>query len=65
MKASLDDLVSRYPDSRHKNLAASYACRYRDIAYLKTSIARIGIGDFNDTGWLRGTSMRECRQLLL
>ena len=64
MKASLDDLVARYPDSRHKILAASYACRYRDIDYFKSSMARIGVRDVNDAAWLRGTSARECAQLI-
>jgi hypothetical protein len=63
MKSSLEDLVSRYPDTSHKNLAASYACGYQDIAYLKTALQRIRAEELAPTVWLLGTDPESCMRL--
>jgi hypothetical protein len=64
MKASLEDLVARYPDASHMNVAASYACGYRDVAYLNVTLKRIRPVDMNPSAWLRGTDPEACMQWL-
>ena len=41
MKASLEDLVRRYPDSYNWSLAASGACLFRDAVFFQYSMSAI------------------------
>ncbi len=63
LRASLDDLVSRYPDPVHKNLAASYACGFQDVAYLKVALQRIRPEELAPASWLQGTDPESCMRL--
>ena len=63
LKSSLEELVSRYPDATHKNLAASYACSYQDVAYLKSAVQRIRAEQFTPSVWLRGTDPETCMRM--
>ncbi|HEY8356422.1 MAG TPA: DUF4034 domain-containing protein [Ramlibacter sp.] len=61
MKRGLEALASRYPEPRHLNLAASFACVYRDAAYLKSSLARITPERRRPGAWLHGTDLNACQ----
>src|SRR5882672_40487 len=63
MKSSLEELVGRYPDTAYKNLAASYACRYRDVTYLKTALQRIRAEQLDPSAWLQGTDPETCLRM--
>lgn len=63
MKSSLEDLVSRYPDTSLKNLAASYGCGYQDVAFLKNALQRIRPDELTPTMWLQGTDPESCMNL--
>lgn len=63
LKSSLEELVSRYPDATHKNLAASYACGYQDVAYLKSALQRIRKEQLNPSVWLQGTDPETCTRM--
>jgi hypothetical protein len=61
MKASLDDLIQRYPAAENKNLAASFACGFRDADYLKRAMERIPDAELARSYWLSGTDPESCR----
>lgn len=60
MKRGLDDLIARYPDPVHKNLAASFACAYDDRAYLEASLRRIAPHESRPAVWIEGTDPVTC-----
>jgi Domain of unknown function (DUF4034) len=60
MKSSLEELVGRYPDTTFKNIAASYACRYLDVTYLKVKLQQIGADQIEPSVWVRGTDPENC-----
>lgn len=60
MKRSLDDLIARYPDPVHKNMAASVACAYGDPVYYKSAFQRIPANELNPAAWIRGTDPGSC-----
>jgi len=60
MKRSLDDLITRYPDPTHKNVAASFACAYNDSTYFKASFQRIQAKELRPAAWIRGTDPNSC-----
>jgi len=60
MKRGLEALVTLYPDPRHMNLAASFACFYKDAAFLKTSLGRIPVDLRRPAAWLHGTDLQSC-----
>lgn len=62
MKTSFDELVAKYPDNFYKNLAASFACDYRDAEYFKTAMKRISQNEINPAVWLRETDPATCMQ---
>jgi len=62
MKASLDDLVTRYPDPMHKNMAVNFACMYGDMDYLKLSMSRVQFSDLRPEYWLPGVDP-SCRSI--
>lgn len=64
MKPSLEDLVARYPTRSHKNLAASFACRFGDKVYLKMALGRLKERDLDTRGWLPGMDQDRCEQWL-
>ncbi len=64
MRNSLDELVRRYPDSYHTNLAASWACGHNDEQYFQSSMGRIGEDELKPSAWLRGTSPDSCAEWL-
>jgi len=64
MRSSLEDLVSRYPDVAHRNLAASYACAYQDAAYFKAALQRLRADEINPAAWLRGIDPETCKRLI-
>lgn len=60
MKLSLDDLIARYPDPVHRNVAASLACAFGDPAYYKSSFQRIQPNELKPAAWIRGTDPGSC-----
>ena len=64
MKASLEDLVRRYPDSYNWSLAASSACLFGDRAFFQFSMERLPPNRVQPTAWFRGTSPDNCIQRL-
>ncbi|MBC5765161.1 DUF4034 domain-containing protein [Ramlibacter albus] len=56
----IDALNDLYPDQRHRNLAASLACFYRDPALFKKHAAYLAGTDYRTSGWLRGTDLPSC-----
>lgn len=65
MKASFDELIQRYPTAENKNLAASFACGFRDTAYLKRAMDRIPEAEMARSHWLHGTDPESCRAWFL
>jgi hypothetical protein len=61
MKASLEDLIQRYPAAENKNLAASFACGFQDAEYVKRAMKRIPKAEIARAHWLRGTDPEACR----
>lgn len=61
MKGSLDDLVKRYPAAENKNLAASFACGFRDAVYLTRALERIPNAELARSYWLSGTDPESCQ----
>lgn len=60
MKRGLKALATLYPDPRHLNMAASFACYYRDAAYFKASMARVPVERVRRGAWLDGTDPQSC-----
>lgn len=60
MKRGLEALVTLYPDPRHMNMAASFACFHQDAAYFKTAMARLPRERNRPSAWLRGTDSQSC-----
>jgi hypothetical protein len=60
MKKSFEDLVSRYPSRRFKNLYASYACLARDKTAFTAAAQNIPPYDLTPHQWLAGHSYEAC-----
>lgn len=60
MKRGLEALVALYPDPRHLNMAASFACIYQDAGYFKASMARVPTERVRLGAWVRGTDPQSC-----
>lgn len=60
MKNGLESLVTLYPDPKHLNLAASFACLYQDEPSLKASLKRIPYDKVRPDAWLSGTDVLKC-----
>lgn len=63
MKASLEDLVKRYPDSYNWSLAASSACLFRDVVFLKYSMQHLPPNQVQTSAWFKTTSPESCARL--
>ena len=61
----MEDPVTRYPDPVNKNIAASFACGYQDAEYFRTSLQRIGAGEFLESAWIPGIDPALCRQQIV
>jgi hypothetical protein len=64
IKASLDDLVTRYPDKYNRNLQASFACAFGDKDYFNQSVSTLAETDFTPAAWRRGDDIRKCSNYL-
>lgn len=62
MKASLEDLVKRYPDSYNWSLAASSACLFGDRALFQLSMEKLSPNRVQASAWFRGTAPDICIQ---
>lgn len=60
MKRSLDELVKRYPDPAYRNLAASFACAYRDRAYFRFAMTRVSADELQASAWIADTNPKAC-----
>lgn len=60
MKRGLDALAKLHPDPRHANIAVSFACRYRDVAYFESALQRLPPENVRPAAWLNGTDPRAC-----
>jgi hypothetical protein len=60
MSSSLDDLTTRYPDPKFKNLHASYACVARDKASFSKAMSRLPNNELMANNWLSGHSYEAC-----
>lgn len=64
MRASLEDLVTRYPDHYNWSLAASAACIFRDRELFILAMKNIPVAHAQPTAWVKGTSPEACTQQL-
>ena len=65
MKASLADLVRRYPDSYNWSLAASSACLFRDAVFFKYSMQHLPPNQVQPSAWFKSTNPESCARLNL
>jgi hypothetical protein len=60
MRRSFEDLTTRYPSARFKNLYASYACFARDRPAFSAAAAKLSRTEMDDEFWLSGHSYEAC-----
>ena len=60
MKASFEDLVTRYPALIYKNRYASYACYARDKDAFSRAMRDLPVSTLQPDQWLRGHSYEAC-----
>ncbi|MES2972536.1 MAG: DUF4034 domain-containing protein [Pseudomonadota bacterium] len=64
MKSSLEVLLRMYPDPKHTNVAASFACAYGDLPYLKAKLQELRQSEVRLSAWVRGTDPVSCARLI-
>ena len=62
IRRSFEDLTTRYPAPRFKNLYASYACFARDKDAFSAATAKMSWNDLDTQVWLAGHSYEACRK---
>jgi hypothetical protein len=62
MKASLEDLIARYPDPYFKNVYPSYACAKRDKPAFAKAINKLPKEELNTSYWAAGRTHEACLQ---
>lgn len=61
LKAAIEELLKRYPDTRYANAAASLGCAYGDEAYYRLSLQRIG-PRIDPQDWLEDWGAAICKE---